>query len=378
MKKTLRILGNFFSYDVLPKRDVVHGAGLLIAAGLLFLGIQVASAQTELRGCRGLGAGSGVDEQVLCWQDKEESKANECMVDQQGRNACTMQVISWCANASFNQSFVVNTCFLAYLRAGQFEKALSLDKHIKAPTAQVTKCRQALSSVSLKVVSSPQGADILVDGNSKGKTPVQVQLTGNWLQSKVVARFQVGDRAVDKAVTGEELTAVFDRKRCEMGELAVKAPGRVESSPPSAAASLAPQTSDSERVYKAEYEPVVQEPVAEKEPARKSSGVSVPGVILTVAGGAVLITGGILLAISESRASELSSPDDGLLWTKSRQRDFNSVKPLRIVGGVALGAGAAAAVLGVIFLVRGSSREGETERANLQITGQGLQWVGRF
>jgi hypothetical protein len=101
---------------------------------------------------------------------------------------------------------------------------------------------------------------------------------------------------------------------------------------------------------------------------------------MTAVGGASLITGCVLLAIAESNAASLKSDKDGALWTKTRDDKYNSVKPLRIAGGVTLGVGAALAAVGVVFLVKnpGAEQASESARFGVRLSAQEIQWIGRF
>lgn len=152
--------------------------------------------------------------------------------------------------------------------------------------------------------------------------------------------------------------ALFDRRGCVMAQLAITGP-------------------ESEEVTQPTIKPV--EPSVTEAASKKGSAISVPGVIMTAVGGAGLIAGCVLLAIAGSNASELSSPKDGTAWGDTRQDKYDGVKPMRIGGGIALGVGAALAAVGVVFLVKGFSTEEKAgDQVGLSLTGQGVQWTGRF
>jgi hypothetical protein len=335
---------------------------LSIAFSILLLTAQTALAQSGDGTCPGLDASAGADKEVLCWFDREQSGAEECVADNEGVSVCARQIATWCPRAVLDDPAVANACFLAHVRAGRLDNALLLDRYLQSPTVEVVTCRQALRGITAKFASIPSGAELLVDGQSYGKTPVEVKLRSQWWKSKVVARFGAGDGATEVDISRQDLTRAFDRRACAMAEdVVVKGPE---------AASLAPSTQTS------------QSSAVEEAPAEKRSGVSVPAVVTMALGGAGLITGGILLAIAASRYSDLKSLPKDTTWNTSLRDKDESVKPLSIGGFAALGAGAALATVGVILLVMSSdsSPERAVDAANrtLRFTGQAIQWAGTF
>jgi hypothetical protein len=339
---------------------------ILVTLGILLLAMQTARAQSEGRECPGLESGASAEQQALCWFERDQrGAADECAAVKDGISTCTRQTASWCAEAAFDNASVADACFLSHLRAGQLDEALSIERYLQTPTGEVAKCQQTLKSVTVKFVSVPAGAEILVDGHSYGKAPVEVELRGQWWKSAALARFGADDGVTETEVSRQDLIAAFDRRACAMAEVVVKGS---EAAAPFTPSILAPQT--------------IADEASTKTPTDKQTKISVPAVVAIAVGGAGIITGGVLLAIAVSRVSDLQSPRDGTPWNEDLKNKNNSLKPLRIGGGVALGAGAALAAVGVVLLTMagGSSPENAAEKASqtLRLAGQGIQWTGGF
>jgi hypothetical protein len=337
---------------------------LLVTLVILVIA-QTALAQASRRECPGLKAGAREAQQALCWFEKEQKGAAECAVDKAGDSACRQQAALWCAGALLDDAPVANACFLANLRAGQLEEALALKRYLQSPTAEVIRCGQALQSITVKFVSVPTGAELMIDGRSYGKTPVEVELRDHWWRSAAVARFGSGESTTEVEISRKELMDAFNRLSCTMAEVAVTGP---ESAPTPSVQS--PQ-------------PLSSEALTEETPDDERAGVSIPGVISMAVGGAGIITGGVLLAIALSRKSEVSNPDDDTQFSPDIQDKGDSVKPLSIGGFTALGVGAALATVGIVLIATsgGSSTEeapGSSANGTLRLTGQGIQLTGTF
>jgi hypothetical protein len=197
----------------------------LVTFGILLVTAQTALAQSESLDCPGLKPNASVEQQVLCWFERERSGAGGCATDNENApSTCALQTVNWCTRASLDEAPVANACFLADLRIGQPEEALAVKRYIQTPTAEVTRCQQALEAITIRFVSDPVGAELLVDGQSHGKAPVEVALHGSWWKSNVVARFGAGESVTEVAVSRKELMAAFDRRACTMAEVAVRGP----------------------------------------------------------------------------------------------------------------------------------------------------------
>lgn len=330
----------------------------LITGVLLSAYVQYVFAQTGRSDCPGLDDKPKAEQQSVCWFDRAERGEAECSASQNSDNPCMLQAASWCADAVFNQAQTANACFFSYLRTGQFEEALAVQRYLQEPSEQVAKCLRALEKISVKIASTPTGAEILIDGRSHGVAPVEVDLVGQWWKREMAARFQTGQVVSEKRVSARELRAVFDPGACVIGQLTIQRTQleRLE-------ASLTPaQISNSEL------------------PSEKASAISIPGVVMSAFGGAGLITGSVLLVIAESNASEVRNPDGRTPMTEEVKDKYYSVKPMRIGGGVALGVGAALAAAGVALLIRGASKDTNANQpgATLLFSGQGLQWTSMF
>jgi hypothetical protein len=339
----------------------------LLTIGILIIATQTALAQSERRECPGLKAGAADDQQAQCWFEKAQKCTIDALDSDSEANECIQQAARWCASALLDDPVAANSCFLANLRAGKLDEALALKRYLRQPTVEVGRCRQALEGVSVKFVSEPAGAQIRVNGQPYGKTPVEVELPGRWWQGSISARFGVGDNATEAEVPQKALMDAFDTHACTMAEVTAKGPALAQPS------TQTPQPLSS------------QAPRNETQSERRA-GTSVPGIILTAAGGAGIVAGGVLLAIALSRRADIlsvskDSSGNNEQWTKAYQDKADSVKPLSIGGFAALGAGAALATVGIVLLVNhGASSESAVSAATptLQLTGQGVQLSGSF
>lgn len=332
-------------------RGSIFLSGLLGAFLLLAL---LGRAQAQRLSCPGLGASASAEQQAVCWFDADNRGAAQCEAKRIGVSPCALQSVAWCADAALEQAAVSNACFLSNIRAGQFEEALSIAEYLQKPSEEVDRCRKALGSISIRIVSEPAGAQVEVDDKPLGAAPVEATLAENWWKSRVKARFGAGEDVIEVAAAGERLIAAFDRRQCVMGELVLRGPMAVQSEP-------AAEVQKTKAAVGPETAPTAQEPGVEQK-----RGVSVPGVTLSAIGGAALITGVILVAIAESRASDIGSPKQGASWS-SVNSDYKSVTPLRIGGWTCIGAGAVIAAVGVVFLTGGFDKK-PSEDASIALT----------
>jgi len=112
----------------------------------------------------------------------------------------------------------------------------------------------------------------------------------------------------------------------------------------------------------------------------REAGVSVPGLVLTSAGAAGIITGGILFTLAASQSAELADAEPGTEWTGEMQDDFDRVTALRVGGGVVMQAGAILVGVGVVLLLGDTSDGNETEASRLEVRplGKGVDLKWRF
>jgi hypothetical protein len=322
-------------------RNSIFLAWLFVA---FLLVVPLGRAQAQRLSCPGLRDSAGAEKQAVCWFEADSRGGAQCEAKRGGVSPCTLQSVAWCADAALEEAAVSNACFLSNVRAGQFEEALSIVEYLQKPSEEAKRCRKALRSISIQIVSEPAGAQVEVDDRPLGQAPVEATLGENWWKSRVKARFGSGKEAMEVVAAGERLMAAFDRRRCEMAELVLRGPMASESEPPSEAqkaeGSVGQQTDLSVKDQGVEQKP----------------GVSVPGVALVAVGGAALITGVVLVAIAESRAGNISSPKDNPAWS-SVESDYKSVTPFRIGGWTCIGAGAVMAAVGAVLLAGGSGEK---------------------
>jgi hypothetical protein len=336
----------------------------LITVGILVFVAQTALAQSERRECPGLKAGAPDDKQAQCWFEREQSAKNECASNHAEVSECIQQTALWCTSALLDDETVANSCFLANVRAGQLDNAVALKRYIRAPTTEVAQCRQALEAISVKFLSVPEGAELLVEGRSLGKTPVEIELPTHWWRGSVLAKFGEGEGITEVAISQQDLMKAFDRHSCTMAEVNIEGP-------PEPAQPLLTQTPSSP----------VSKALPDKTRADERGGVSVPGIITMAVGGAGTVAGGVLLALAFTRRADILSASNEK-WTPEHQNRADSVKPLSIGGFAALGAGVALVTVGIILLLNhGSSTEKAADARvtpTLRLTGQGVQLSGSF
>lgn len=341
---------------------------LLLTLGILVIAAQTALAQSERRECPGLKTGAPDDRQVLCWLEREQGAKDECVADDAQVSECVQQTARWCASALLDDVAVANGCFLANLRMGQLDEALALKRYLREPSAEVVQCRQALEGISVNFASVPPGAELLVDGRSYGKTPVEIALPGHWWSVAIVAKFGEATGATEVAVPPQDLMDAFNRRSCTMADVNIGGPAH----PPVTSTPKPPSST----------------PFPDEMRANQGRPVSVPAIITVVLGGAGTVAGGVLLALSLTRRADiLSTSQDGNgtsneRWTPEHQSRADSVKPLSIGGFAALGAGVALATVGIILLMTHKSSTTEAADARitpaLRLTGQGIELSGSF
>jgi hypothetical protein len=336
----------------------------LVTIGILLVMVQTAKAEDERSACPGLTENSSADQQALCWFRRSTDDPGACAAAKKGVNPCISQAAAWCGNATFDDPSVASACFLAHLRAGQFAEAQTLQRYLSSPEAQVDKCMKALDSIKVRFTTVPAGAEILIDGREYGRAPVDAELRAPWWKSKVIASFGIGQGATDVKVSSNDFIASFNRQTCDMAEVTIRAP----------------ETASSTKASSSESPPATDLPL--EEPPAKGGGVSPTAIIALAVGAAGVITGGILLGIAGSRASYLRSRDNDTQWS-SKLADYDqSLKPLSIGGGVALGLGAALTAVGIVMVTTGwgsSSPEGADDAVvSLRLNGPSIQCEGTF
>jgi hypothetical protein len=315
-------------------RRIIFLSWVLVMVVLL---APISRALAQRTSCPGLDNSAKVEQQALCWFETDNRGDAGCETTRGGVSQCILQSVAWCADAALDDAAVSSACFLSNVRAGQFEEALAIADYLQTPTQEVQQCEKALSSVAIRIVSEPEGAAIEVNGKPAGKAPIETTLAQDWWKNKIKARFGSGTEAVEVVVADDRLMAVFDRRTCAMGELVLQGPATVEHAP-----GLMTQKIGTVGGTKI---------IAKRKDAGEGEGVSVPGIALTAAGGAALITGVIFVAIAESNAARVSSKTEGMgdSWS-SVKGDYENITPFRAGGWVSIGAGAVLTTIGVLLL----------------------------
>lgn len=302
----------------------------------------VAAAQTVAEPCPDVAAPTAGDalaaaEQALCWYERDREGASECVATRPGSSACVAHAARWCDQADLDVNpQVPNACFLARVREGQLDEAARIAPLLTEAWREVEPCRAAvMEGITVQVSTAPAGGVIHSGAQRVGETRAQIRLLAPfWRQSLSVA---FGDVRVD--VTPETLVESFDPRACTMRPIRVDRPaGAVDPAP---VAPRRPRT----------------------RPRReRTTGISVPGLIVG-AGGVVLVgAASVLLVVAESTASDLRERPDGTTWSAALQSDYDSVAPTRVAGGVLLGVGAISIGVGALLLALDGERDPSTDR----------------
>jgi hypothetical protein len=181
-------------------------------------------AQSSRHPCPKIETDATAAEQALCWFKHELQNGAQCRGSGGNVSQCISQATAWCNDAALDNGSVADACFLAYIRAGQFDEAISVAGYFQNPADQAHQCRAALVAVTTRVVTNPAGAQISIDGKRYGQAPVEVTLTGNWWTKEVKAVFEAGSKTVEVLAKREQLIAAFDKRACAMGDLLIEGP----------------------------------------------------------------------------------------------------------------------------------------------------------
>lgn len=110
-------------------------------------------------------------------------------------------------------------------------------------------------------------------------------------------------------------------------------------------------------------------------PPADDGGPGAAPIVLAVAGGVTAAAGVVMLVLASSAASNVTDAEDGTPWTDVSS-DYDSAGTLGVIGGVAVGVGAAAAAVGIGWMIAGGS--GEEDPVAVRIGPGSLALRGRF
>jgi tetratricopeptide (TPR) repeat protein len=103
---------------------------------------------------------------------------------------------------------------------------------------------------------------------------------------------------------------------------------------------------------------------------RAGGGSAVVPWVLVGAGAAVAVTGGVLLALGQSRRGKIEDAAVGSAWDEVAQ--YDDADTFTGVGAALLGVGVAGAVIGVVLLAGGEGDGGERASASVQLGPSGV------
>ncbi|MCC7542838.1 MAG: PEGA domain-containing protein [Deltaproteobacteria bacterium] len=333
------------------------GFGALV---LLVLLVTAPAHAQERTPCADVPADASAADQALCWDTRIQRGAEECTGDRS--TVCTERLAAYCEDAALDDANVSAACFRAFVRLGRHEPAAATVRYLRELTEAAGRCRAAYTEpVSFRVVTNPAGAEVVVEGESYGTAPVEIRLSQPWWTRHVTVLFATrGARTRVVELARERLEAAFDRSSCGTRDVVVQGPAGTITEPPPG-----PDADDRR-----------SPPVVER------ARVSVPGLVTTVAGGAIAIAGSVLLVLAETWAQELHDLEPGSTWDADRQAQLDRIEPTRIVGGTVLGIGVIAIGAGLTLLLLDDGGSGGTERASrigrLRMSASAAGWEWRF
>lgn len=209
--------------DDLPGDKSGHRYVLLLAPLWgCFLFFSTAFAQTTT--CPGLDNDAAAAEQAVCWFNNDKAGLPECASNQGTASLCIAQSNAWCADASLDDDIVTTACLMAAIGVGQLREAKDVAKYLRSPSQTAANCASALKRASIRVLTNPAGAEVMIDDRSYGKAPIEVTLIGPWWESRIKAKFTSGADFTEVDVSPSELLNAFDKRECIFGDLIVTAP----------------------------------------------------------------------------------------------------------------------------------------------------------
>jgi hypothetical protein len=276
--------------------------------------------------------------------------------------------VAWCADAALDKSQVADACFLALLRVGQLDQALSVARYLQTPEEQARKCRDALETVTARVVSSPAGAAITVDGEKYGSAPVETKLTGNWWNKKIVAIFGSEAQARSVEVSREKLIKAFDKRSCIMGDVVIEEPG---------------SSTDNQPDLLAEESPRPAQTPSTEETEESGSGFFQGRLWTWVAAGGAVAFGGAAVGFGLQNQAQyndlMKKCTDGCPPKEiDRAIDHSGVKTSALLTNLSLGlSGACLAGAVVLYFLEGQNSS-ESQTVTLGVGAGGAFLKGRF
>lgn len=109
----------------------------------------------------------------------------------------------------------------------------------------------------------------------------------------------------------------------------------------------------------------------------ESGGSALPGAVLLGVGGAAALAGAVVLGLGVHDVHTVEDAADGTSFADVADA-FDRAPRRTWVGGVMLGAGAAAAAVGVVLVIRAGSEEAAPPRVALRVGWGNAALVGRF
>jgi len=314
-----------------------------------------AQSDTQRRLCPDVDEKATAAEQALCWFQLYSSGSQQCATVKDPVNECISQATLWCVDASLDTDPVTNACFLSAMRAGQLNEANEIAQYFRTPTKIASTCIAALKKATIRIVSNPSGAEVIVDGRSYGAAPVVVNLTGNWWESRVKVKFGTDSGFNQIEVSSEELMRAIDREVCVFGDLVIEESAKqaeppIEAEPVPALQPGEPQQTEPPTTAE-EEQSLREEDLSDSEPAVHEEKSNLLPYIFVGAGG-VLLAGGLVTGIMYlSAKGELKDNcDRSTQICYVEESTLDRAKTLALTTDILLITGVAALGTGVVLM----------------------------
>lgn len=301
-------------------------------------------AQAGEEPCPDLAPAASAAKHAVCWFERHDVSEPSC--DVEGTDRCLQQAVRWCESAALDEPRVATACFVGALRAGQLETAAEVAEYVTEPSAEIERCREAVTGMpTARIVTTPKGGEVVVDGREYGAAPVEVSLPSPWWERRVEVRF--GEARVE--VPEEQLVDAFDPRACDLDDVVVEGPGRA----------AAPVTAEA---------------------AEPRAGPTVLGWTLIGAGGAMGIAALATGLVADVKHSDLSDACVDGICTPEHQSDISKGRALARTSTAFTFLGIASAGAGLIVLIidgaGGEQEQPETQQAVRLAPGPGTVGIG--
>ncbi|MBN2341533.1 MAG: PEGA domain-containing protein [Deltaproteobacteria bacterium] len=211
----------------------------------------------------------------------------------------------------------------------------------------IARHKEEISAVvaELVVTVAIDDVEIRLDGASVGSSPIEAPLivaAGEHQLELLADGYEPVSRAVE-LISRQKATEHFEEKLF-VAFSAPDPPTPTSAEPEARPPSPPSETTDADTPA---TQSVPVSPVTDTvPPTRKRTA----GIALAIIASGALAAGATILAVGETRARRIESPDTGTVWNSELQDDYDSVRPLRIGGWAGLGLGILSGTISAVLL----------------------------